>query len=198
MKTPKTSVVPPGGYHFYETHDGLRVKIESDSYEALSAALLRYRINNGIPPGNPQQDVFDYVCNTWPHYCHDNDPYNKLVGREPSMGEMLSRRVVVWMTKLWNAGASNEVKNEEAERRAAICATCPLNVDYKAGGCGACLDGVERLAFTWLRTRKTTRDKELKACSATGALNRCAVQAQSLPPMSAEQQVALHPNCWRK
>ena len=198
MLIPNTSVVPPGGFHYTETHDGISIKIESDSVEATAEALLRYRVNNGIPPGDPQKDVFDYICKNWPHFCHNTDPYNKTVGREQSPDENLSRRMTVWMTKLWNSGPDNSVTQAEAERRAAICAVCPQNQDYRPGGCGGCIDGIERLGFTWRRNRTTTLDAKLSGCKATGAHLPSLVQAEKIPAMSDEEKNRLDTTCWRK
>jgi hypothetical protein len=198
MLTPNTSVVPPGGFHYIEKHDGIEVKIESSSTDAVIEALLRYRVNNNIPPGNPQADVYNFICGQWPHFCSNNNPYNKTVGRTPSPDEPLSRRAVVWITRLWNMGAGNQVTKEEAERRAKVCESCPNNSDYRAGGCGSCIEGIDRLAFNWLRQRSTPQDKQLNACKATGAILRCAVQAGQQPDLTEEEKAKLTPQCWQK
>jgi hypothetical protein len=196
--TPKTSVVPPGGFHYIEKHDGVEIRIESHSFDAVVEAVLRYRVNNGLPPGNPQADVYGYVCGQWPHFCTESGGYNMIVGRRPSGNEPLSRRIVHWMTLLWRMGAGNEAAPETAKQRAAICAECPFNSDFRAGGCGSCIDGIERLGFTWLRQRSTPSDKLLKGCRITGQYNLCAVQAQVQPPLQPGEWEQLPAVCWRK
>lgn len=195
---PKTSVVPPGGFHYIEQINGRELKLESTSVESVQELLLRYRLNNGLPVGNPQQDVVDYICNNWPHFCTDaTEPY--LTPANPMPREAhLSRRVSDWTVKLWELGAKNEISAQEADRRASICAACPLNADYHGGACGPCVESLERLGFIWLRSRATRFDDKLGGCRACGQFNKLGVQAGKLPDMSDEDRAALDPKCWRR
>ena len=194
-------MVPPGGFHFVERHDGIEIKIESTSVEAVAAALLQYRVNNGLPPGDTLSEVRAYICTTWPHFCREDgtDPQRpKIPGQTQPLRAPLSRRMVVWMTSLWNLGANNFVTAEIAEARAKVCAACPQNVDFKIGGCSGCVDSMERLGFTWKRNRTTSLDKELKGCRASARYLPCAVLANKLPPLTEEENAALDEKCWRK
>ncbi len=196
--TPKTSVIPPGGFHFIEKTPTGEFKIESTSLASVQAALLTYRLNNNVPVGNPQQEVVDYICNNWPHFCSDNaEPY--LVPANPISREAhLSRRVSDWTRQIFDLGSDNTVAPAEAERRAAICAACPLNADFHAGACGPCVESLERIGFVWLRNRKTSFDEKLGGCKACGSFNRVAVQASKLPPLTDADKAALDPKCWRR
>lgn len=195
---PKTSVVPPGGFHYIEKGPGgVEIRIDSHSIEATAAALLQFRLNNGTPPGNPQQDVFDFICKQWPHFCHDNSP-DYLQAPPPTREEHMSRRAVNWMVRVWNLGANNEVQPAEAARRAAICAGCPMNVEYRAGACGPCIESLDRLGFIWRRQRTTTHDESLRACKVIGQLNVVAAQAGQLPPLASDDNEKLPAGCWRK
>lgn len=191
-------MVPPGGFHFVEKHDGVEVRIESHSVVAVAEALLRYRLNNGLPPGSPKDEVNQYICGNWPHFCREQDGHSLKEGKPQSFETHLSRRLSVWMTRLWNSGPNNEVKQSEADRRAAICVACPQNVDFRPGGCGSCVEGVDNLSFVWLRSRKTSLDEKLHGCKACAQNNRCAVQASRLPALSAEEHARLDLACWRK
>lgn len=194
---PKTSVIPPGGFHFIEKHNGVEIRIDSHSVEDTAKALLQFRLNNGIPPGNPQQDVFNFICGQWPHFCHDNTA-DYMQTPVPVREEHMSRRAVNWMVRLWNLGANNEIPASEADRRASICANCPLNVDYIGGACAPCIESLDRLAFVWRRQRTTPDDAKLKGCRATGQLNVVAVQANQLPPLADGDLERLDAGCWRR
>lgn len=194
---PKSSVIPPGGFHYIEKHNGVEIRIDSHSVEATAAAVLKFRLNNGVPPGNPQQDVFDFICKQWPHFCHDNNP-DYLQSPPPPREEHMSRRAVNHMVRVWNLGGENAVSEGEAERRAAICAACPMNVDYLGGACGPCIESLDRLAFVWKRNRTTSKDSELKGCKVIGQLNTVAVQAANLPPLLDGDAAQLPPACWRR
>lgn len=195
---PKQSLVPPGGYHYSETSPGgVRIDLTSDSVENLAAALLKFRTNNGIPIGNPLQDVVDAICKPYPHFCNDTTP-GDVIRAAPSSFAHISQRASEWMARLWRIGAQLTVPAEIAERRATICSTCPRNVDYRAGGCGSCIDSLDRLAFVWLRGRSTSLDKQLGACSGTGQLNRVAVQASVFPPETPENLSSLPAPCWHR
>lgn len=195
---PKTSVIPPGGFHYIEKHGGIEIKIESSSHHAVAEAVLKFRLNNGIPPGNPQKDVNDYVCKNHPHFCTQTDePY--LSGAAPlSREQHLSRRVAEWMVSLFKLGSDNETTQTRANERAAICAACPLNKDYVPGACGPCVESTDRLSFIWLRNRKTPDDAKLGGCTAIGQLNRSAVQASTLPPLQPGDVELLPTACWRR
>lgn len=195
---PKSSVVPPGGFHFIEKFGNATVRIESTSVEATAEALLRHRLANGIPVGNPQQDVFDFICKQWPHFCSDTGDQYLVPNRPPSREEHLSRRASNWMVSLWNLGANNEVDAITAANRAAVCATCPLNHDYHPGACAPCVASLDQLSFIWRRNRTTPSDGALQACRACGQLNRAAVHASALPPLTPEDTAALATPCWRK
>lgn len=194
---PKTSVVPPGGFHFREKHAGSEIELTGDSIETLALALEKYRAFNGIPAGNPRQDIVDYICGNWPHFCSDDSP-TFTVGTPQSITAPLSRRVADWTTRLWNLGAENFVRTDEAERRAAICRACPLNQDFRAGGCASCVDNADRLVFIWLAGRKVADKDSLKACRATGAHLQADVFASRHPGMQDPEVAALAPGCWKK
>lgn len=197
MLTPNQTVVPPGGFHYIEKHDGIEIRLVSHSYEMLTDVLLRYRVTNGLPPGDPKQDVIDYVCKSWPHFCHDSES-PMLQGRDIARNEPLLRRASSWMTLLYRIGSPNNVQQDEAERRARICGPCPLNVEFRSGGCVSCTQGLDRVAFVWLKGKGTIEDSKLQGCAASGQLNLCAVHAKNLPPLSADDAAALAPGCWRK
>ena len=194
---PKKSIIPPGGYHYVEQHNGIKVELRGNDVEHLAEVILRFRLNNGIPTGNPLQDVTDFICGQWPHFCAESEAAH-LPPKNVHAKRHISTRASEWLARLWRLGTKNSAKQQTAEARAAICAACPQNIDYRPGGCGSCIDSLERLAFVWLRQRATPFDASLGACRVTGQLNKLAVHAGDLPPLDEVQTAALPTKCWRK
>lgn len=195
---PKPSVVPPGGFHYVEKHAGAEIRLTGDSVDTLAQAIEKYRLNNGIPLGDPKQNVVDYICGNWPHFCNQNENHSYIEGIKPNSTAGLATRAAAWMTRLWNIGASNFVKQDEAEKRAATCKGCPMNKDFRAGGCSSCVQGVDRLAYLWLSKRETKNWHDLKACRATGAHLQASVFAAKQPDASAEEALQFPEYCWRR
>lgn len=198
---PKPSIVPPGGFHWVEKHNGAEIKLTGDGVDNLAQTIEKYRLTNGIPLGDPKKDVVDFICSNWPHFCNQNENHPFLEGNIPGSTAGLATRVASWMTRLWNIGANNFVKDEEANRRAEICRGCEMNKDFRAGGCSSCVQGTDRLAFLWL-TRRAISDHKLwhglRACRATGAHLQAAVFASKQPEPSSEEALQFTPQCWRR
>lgn len=194
---PKPSIVPPGGFHYVEKHAGTEIKLTAESVDTLAEVIEKYRLNNGIPLGEPKADVVNYICGNWPHFCNEtNRPLNE--GHKPDSTAGLATRAANWMTRLWNIKAPNFVKDAEADRRAAICVECPMNKDFRAGGCSSCVQGIDRLAYLWLAKRETKANwHKIRACRATGAHLQASVFADVQPGLVPTEAAQLPANCWR-
>lgn len=88
------------------------------------------------------------------------------------------------------------VPQEEAERRAEICAACPEN--QRVEGCSGCRNLVGRLTQL-LGRRKTKQDSKLQGCRVCG----CSNVAQVHIPMEAlskgiKADMQFPDNCWKK
>lgn len=75
-------------------------------------------------------------------------------------------------TASWVADGGGPAPQEEAERRAAICAACPQNVEVE--GCWGC-GGVRRLLEAAIGRRRTSRDDSLRGCAVCGCQNQAQV-----------------------
>ncbi len=189
-------VIPPGGFHFPDNSGGTEVRIEGYSIPDVAANVLRYRMANNRPPGNPFQELIDYICNAWPHFCMETDS-----GEIPHAGlpEPLSRRCAAWMAS-WFSTVSDDpgVPQAEADRRAAVCAGCPNNKDHEAGGCGACTAQVARLSFIYRRNRQTPSDAQLRCCDLFDSPLQATVWSAKLPAATEDQRARKPVNCWRQ
>ena len=187
--------IPPGGYHFPDRSGGSEVRIDGYSIEDVAGNVLKFRLQNNRDPGNPMQEVQEYICSSWPHFCRDIAPAKVAHARLP---EPLSRRCAS-MIGAWFASVADDpgVTQAEANRRAAICALCPTNKNHENGGCGACTSQVQRLSFIYRHNRSTAQDSALKCCDILSTPLQAAVWSAKLPPFTEEQRGALPNNCWR-
>ena len=98
------------------------------------------------------------------------------------------RRFFVTMTH-WKG---DTVPQEEADRRAVICSTCPLNVTVK--GCWGCA-GLMKKVVELVGNKQTSRDSALESCKVCG----CVLRAKVWLPLDAEVNAKLEypPHCWQ-
>lgn len=194
--TPNTSVVPPQGYHFVDRSTGTPVRIEGTDFDDVARRVLEHRLANHRPTGNPLAELFEYICTTWPHFCHDSE--RDVVKPTGNMSDHISTRVVNWLSAFVRFAYNDAgVSQSEAERRAIVCAQCPYNVSYQSG-CGSCMDSISRLSFVFRRDRRTASDHLLGGCRITSQHNQSAVWAAKLPETDQTAQSLLPSNCWRK
>lgn len=96
----------------------------------------------------------------------------------------------------WMKEGHEWVPQEEAERRAGICATCPEN--QLIAGCSGCRNLVGKLTGL-LGGRKTTQDSKLQGCRVCG----CSNVAQVHIPLTAlskgvKNDMDFPEHCWKK
>ena len=194
MKVPKDSLIPPGGYHFVA--EGLR--IEGNSYQDVAEKLLRYRLENSLPPGNPMAEVLNYICDTWPHFCSDTSP---VTPGNTKPATSLTSRVTSWMAALYRTLrgtniADSYVDQAEADRRALVCINCPFHTEWRRG-CSSCIEGTKRVGYTFRGGRQAANESKLMSCSIIGHEAQTAVWVKTPPPLTAEEQASLPSHCWR-
>jgi hypothetical protein len=194
MRVPKDSLIPPGGHHI--EIDG--IKIEGSSYQEVAEKLLRYRLENSLPPGNPLGEVLDYTCNKWPHFCSDTSP----VAPANRPATSMATRVTGWMAALYRTLRGTNIDHSyvgqaEADRRAAVCLSCPFHVEWRRG-CSSCIEGTQRIGHTFRGGRQAANESKLMSCSIIGHEAKTAVWVKTPPPLTAEEHGALPEHCWRK
>jgi hypothetical protein len=195
MLTPKNSVIPPGGWHVMENTPAGEKRIDGANLEDLARQLLVFRLSNRLPPGSPMQEVSNYICSRYPHFCNDSAP-REIVGTNSPAGG-LAGRVGAWLAEAVRLNNSaGEIFEQEAMRRAEICAKCPVNVSYQ-NGCGSCMTSIEQLSFVSRAGRNTPADALLMACAATGQHNQTAIWMKNLPAVSPAEGIGMPSSCWR-
>ena len=139
MLTPNPSVVPPGGFHFVDTTGPSEVRTDGYGYDDVAQKVLQNRLQNGRPPGNPSQEVLDYVCGNWPHFCRESRVIpSPDVGAGASPYQGLASRCATWIADFFQAfRADAGVPVSVSQHRADTCCACPRNQEFR-GGCGSC------------------------------------------------------------
>ena len=104
--------------------------------------------------------------------------------------------IVRWVKAMYHFAKENKfelVAQDEAERRAEICAKCPLQIS--TSGCWGC-KGIAGMLPAIAGARKTSFDAQLKACGVCGCYNAVSVHL----PLAAQQDSSLDfPDyCWKK
>jgi hypothetical protein len=183
----KLDYIPPGGWACpvpgLETVTG-RGNTFDDLVQACAEALTEAKIE--IPP-DLSRKVQDAICGRLPgyRYCRPCKKVKMEVG---------AAHVIRWVKAMfrWARKGLKLVSNEEAERRAEICARCPKQVETPSL-CWGC-HGVAGLIPLIKGTRKTAWDSQLKTCGICGCYNNVAVH---LPLDTVDGSLEYPVHCWK-
>lgn len=193
---PRNSPVPPGGYHFIDKSGGVEVRIDGGDYADVAAKVLMHRLKNSRPPGNPLEELHTHVCTSWPWLCDDTEP--RPPQHNADFRPSLALRTSDWMGRFTTLlGKDDGTSQETADKRAATCASCPRNQNYR-GGCSSCVQSIDQNSFMYRRGRTTPSDSQLGSCDALDLHCATAVWSTRLPELSDEQKQKVPDNCWRK
>lgn len=190
------ATVPPGGYTWRvpETGDEL---VAGDLAQLVNQARVIYARNKFEPPADLPARIEHDICLQIPESC--------CVGtHEPGdvKRRMVNARAVREATALktirlkWDLNRFL-VPPVEAERRAAICAACPLNFQ---GFCTTC-NGLKNFVVEAIGGRTTTMDAKLGVCSVCSCLIKAKVHisAEALKAARKSPEEGEYPsNCWMK
>lgn len=104
--------------------------------------------------------------------------------------------IVRWVRAMYHFAKNNKfelVGQEEAERRAEICAKCPLQI--QTSGCWGC-KGIAGLLPHIAGAKTTSFDLQLKACGVCGCYNAVSVHL----PLEVQEDASLDfpSHCWKK
>lgn len=179
------SIVPPSskkapdsdGFDFFQ--DGLW--FSAPDPEKLVAKVADYRNANGIPLGNLTQEVLDFNASKT----------SKVIS--PQFAPTFREHVIKWL-ELHLRVKSRFVDNDEANRRASICAKCPKNVlKWQAGeSCNQCVENANRATAIILSGRM--QHKPIGACEILQQSNTVAVYLDENKVTNDQ----LPDCCWRK
>jgi hypothetical protein len=135
----KAGLTPRDGYRFRDT-DG--VVHEGESWAHLVRTVARYRATRGLPPGDPQREITEAVCQSDPKMCH-NGPGELGDGDR----DAFHLRVMDWVIKrvqLMRSKRLRFVDGIKAGERADTCRACPYQQSFQRG-CASCSSSVGAL-----------------------------------------------------
>jgi hypothetical protein len=175
-----TSLAPPGGWRYTQPETGF--EFTASTLREVVRKVTAHREANGIAVGDPSADIQDFVCAQLP--IGSEDCTHVIEGdyalKTHFTMEDVKRFVQAAVAALGSRGL---VEQTEAERRAAICASCPLNTTIK--GCWRC-KGMAEWLFRLIGARRTAHGSRLNQCGVCG----CAIKAKIWLPQDVAQQVS--------
>lgn len=197
MRRLKSLDVAPPDFYVYTDPDTGWLCEGRDYYSWVSKERDHRNANNLPVPNNLGELMQQQLCKRLPP---------DLCTYDPSDPEWVDVRLTwddvygaVKTYREWKAQGKPFVPNEEAERRAKICANCYLNVHV--AGCGGLCNEIVRLVTETKGDKKTSVDGQLKNCGAC----KCVNSAQIWFPIdvllandSPDKQPKYAENCWKK
>lgn len=185
----------PGGWRYKGDGYSIPPKGGLTSAQKLLDQLIDYRLQNGVPLGNPIKDIEDYICGQYPDFCHRDNHSPKTGKQDLSTGPTLMERVLIWAQSVMTKKKWDVMDKAEAERRASICKHCQFNTPY-ATGCQSCGSRAKMLSVQLRKGHKLedSLDANLKACSLHGHECKAGVWLDKglLPALKNEAPE----NCW--
>ena len=196
-----TMLIPPGGWVYRQPESG--VVIRGGSWNDLLENIKVHRISNNYPIGLKfREEIADALCREMPgggdKYCEEPSDRVPQTQRKLGVGDLKNFLRVL---KKWKSQGFGFVSQDEAERRASICATagpggtpCPSN--QPVAGCLGC-QGIVGLLTDVVGNRQTAFDKMLSGCQVCG----CALKAAVHVPLQAQQAgtegMEFPAHCWK-
>lgn len=199
LKLENTANGIPRGWKF--THPASGAVLAGGDYRDLVKVIHAHGRANGYAPLT-EAEIQDRLCRalvpgatSCVSYDPGADPARPPARRAVQINDAV--RFIKTMGRLLGTEAAF-ASQEEAERRARICAACPLNQHIE--GCTSCHGIVNWVART-IGDRRTLEDTRLKGCAVCGCSNQVAVQmnlAAQQAEISDELNAEFPPDCWKK
>ena len=189
---PRDKAIVPG------TDEVIKTSSAEQTYELWTARCAEL----GLEFPNILASFGDCSCKALPESLRD-EACAKMSDAAPEV--LRQKRLIGWrdikafflkVASWWKAGEC--VSQDEADRRAAICAGCELNQTAFLPGCPGCTNMAAEV-FKFIGGKKTASDAALKSCGHCGCQNSIIVWAPldalvkneaELPPVPAR--------CWKR
>jgi hypothetical protein len=150
-------------YGWFYPIEQTKVVVVSYGWPSLIEAVKAHMKGNGIEePLTLELQMADFMCQHVPEWCEAISSEKEAKVSAWKMMKSFYRAVEA----TWHEG---QVSQEEADRRAAICAQCPKNVDQQVNFCIGCYArSLVSKVNDLLGSKRTSHDAQLKTCSACG------------------------------
>lgn len=187
LKIKDFSYTPPNGWIFTQKETGFF--FQGNTYEDLRKQVVQHRNKYNISNKFIDKQIQTQICeNIDPSLCEYTNAIKIGYRKNFNISDVKSFLAAVTNT-LKEGGV---VSQEEANRRAKICARCPLNKSI--GGCYGC-GGIANSVFSLIGKRKHGLEGRLKQCKACG----CYLDAKVWVPLNAQPKNEQHEypsHCW--
>lgn len=190
MNHPIEGMIPPGGWHYVDRLDGIRVPLDggANDYRDLLDSVLHRRLANRLPVGDVQADVDEYICSNFPAQC--GIIHNPIPNIPHTDQTRYIDRISQALIKLQDSGVKL-VSRELATQRAQSCLQCPHNVEWE-NQCPSCVGSAKQLSHL-IRQGQDLGVKHLKSCR----LHNLPLDTACLIE-SPEKPQGLPEHCWNK
>lgn len=178
-------------YHVPEWTEADGTKFSAGSLEDLFRLVAEYRVRKGLPAGNPEEEFTARMCLEFPAMCHRRGAAPRKAVGIPSGAGGLKEKVLTWLAAVVQRPTA-KVSKAEADRRAQVCAACPMMRD-SSGGCSSCADTMRALRNEILGARRESYPG-LGGCAVLGEDCRASVWIEQ--PAANNPQLPV--KCWRK
>lgn len=180
---------PQDGYRYVFPDDGYVVHAWT-YVDWVQAARNHLQANQKPIPDTLEADMQHQLCLTLrPGYCLYDDEKRPRPNMSLSWGDVAEGLKTF---SRWIASGCQFVVQSEAERRAAICSRCYLNVNVQ--GCSACQKAVTEV----IGDKKTKVDSALRSCAVCKCFLRAKVHfpIETLDTDSSKVQELYPGHCW--
>lgn len=181
----------PAGW-FYPV-ERTKVVVMSVGFKSLVTAVRNHLVGNDVKiPDSLTEHISTWWCaNVESHNCGEPTPAH--VADVRTLAERFFRTF-----KSWVSDGGKKVAQEEAERRAAICAGCPFNIP-ESGWCSGCfMKGMITSAAKLVSGWRTSQDARLKHCRICGCDNKLKVHVPTSAMHYPELADRWPAHCWVK
>lgn len=180
MRIVNPNLYPKDGFCFKES-DGTMIR--GGTWAGVIARTRVYRKRAGLPPGDPEAEVYAQACAKNPGLCVNGDPPKKSIP--------IKTRVLMWLNGMRQQKGVEFVSDSVSSRRATICARCPNNKEH-TGGCSTCRAALKEL-----------REAVVKGRALDGRLHGCEVLGEDVAvsiylELQTVDDGSLPAECWRK
>lgn len=181
---------PPGGVYFYTVPE-TGVSFEHGVLDALVLEVRQHYVANKLtPPENLTAVIEDFICAQMPEgVCRGHGTTESEAWKHVSPQQVKDFTKLIFEKR--RLGERFFVSQEEAEKRATICASCPFNL---MNLCTTCTQ-LKGYAAKYLVGRATTQDRLLGVCGKCGCMLEAKVHVTK-EALAKTQQHEYPPHCW--
>lgn len=165
----KTKIMPDGWHYPINGHI-----VRSDlSWEDLVQKCIDYKIQNGLPVGDIENEMIKWVCETYPHQCNTINPNFDAPAIVNDTQAYLDS-ITTW-GQIKSKTNGKLVDQLTATQRAATCEQCFNNKIWDKTGCKSCIANIQRIMVSIRQNKDVMQAQELGGCTILKHDNRTAV-----------------------